>query len=417
MEIYQAYKFRLKTNPEIEKKLTQFAGCCRFVWNKALFLIKERLDHKIPILWYRDLAGLLRLWKKSEEYHFLKNAHSQILQQTLKDLEKAIKLAFQPDNDFGFPKFKKKNKNDSFKYPQGFKISNNRIYLPKIGWVGFYKSKEIEGKVKQIVIKKEYDKWFVSVFVEKQIYTKERKDNPVGLDIGVKKIVTLSNGISFKPLNILKLERKLTREQRKLSRREKFSKNWFKQVKKINKIWEKITNTRNDYIHKITTAIAKNHGIVVVEDLKIKNMTKSAKGTLDNPGKNVRQKAGLNRSILRQAWGKFFNILEYKLRYSGGKLIKVNPRDTSITCPECGIVSKENRKTQAKFKCVKCGYTNNADIVGAINILRRYKVEPTTIKNLPQGMWEVKPEEHGRVHALRQESAGNREGLPLYEVA
>ena len=414
MIICQTYKFRLKTNSDIENKLINFAGCCRFVWNKALSLIKYRLEHNIPILWYNDLAGLLTLWKKSEEYGFLKKVHSQILQQTLKSLEKAVKSAFKKGNGIKFPQFKKKNRNDSFKYPQGVKIHGNRIFLPKIGWIRFYKSRDIEGDIKEVIVKKEYNKWFVCIVTKREKIIKRRNGNPVGLDVGVRKIVTLSNGITFSPLDLKKYENRLKHFQRKLSKKKKFSRNWYKQKKKINKIWEKIVNIKRDYIHKITTAIAKNHGIVVVvEDLKIKNMTKSAKGTKENPGRNVKQKAGLNRKILTQSWGKFFEILEYKLKYSGGRLIKVSPRDTSITCPECGYKTKENRKTQSRFKCIRCGYENNADIVGAINILRKYQVERTTIKNLPAGSGEVKPVEYGIVHTMKQESAGNREGLPL----
>ena len=140
MIVCQAYKFRLKTNSDMEQKLAQFTGCCRFVWNKALELIKYRLEHNRPIPWYNDLAGFLGLWKRSEEYAFLSKAHSQILQQTLKDLEKAVKSSFTSGNGIRFPKFKKKYHHDSFRYPQGVKIEGNRIYLPKIGWVRFYKS-------------------------------------------------------------------------------------------------------------------------------------------------------------------------------------------------------------------------------------------------------------------------------------
>lgn len=112
-------------------------------------------------------------------------------------------------------------------------------------------------------------------------------------------------------------------------------------------------------------------GTVVVEDLKIKNMTKSAKGTLETPGKQVKQKQGLNRSITQQSWGMFFELLNYKFNEMGGQLIRVNPKHTSQTCPKCGTISKKNRLSQSKFVCKTCNYSNNADVVGALNILAR----------------------------------------------
>ena len=124
-------------------------------------------------------------------------------------------------------------------------------------------------------------------------------------------------------------------------------------------------------MHKASTAIAKNHGIVGVEDLKIKNMIKSARGTKENPGHNVRAKSGLNRAILNQGWGMFKEMLEYKLNYSGGILVRVFPKGTSITCPECSYESKENRKSQAVFVCKSCGFTHNADWVGAEIVRQR----------------------------------------------
>jgi putative transposase len=146
VKILKAYKFRLKTNPEIEEKLLRTSGCVRFVWNKALSLNKERLDHRVPLIKFNDLAGFLKLWKQSEEYEFLKEAPSQPLQQKLKDLGRAIGDSFKLHK--GFSRFKKKNIYNSFRYSQGFKMQGNRIYLPKIGWVRFFKSRDIRGTPK-----------------------------------------------------------------------------------------------------------------------------------------------------------------------------------------------------------------------------------------------------------------------------
>ena len=376
VKIIKAYRFRLKTNPEMEDKFGRQSGCTRFVWNKALSLNKERLEHKIPVIWYNDMAGFLKLWKQSEEYGFLKKAHSQVLQQSLKDLEKAFKDFL--NHKKGFPNFKKKNIHNSFRYPQGFKIEGNRIFLPKIGWVGFFKSRDIRGIPKNVTIKKENSHWYVSIQTEEEIpdAVHPHIDSIVGIDVGIVHFASISDGtlneqfIDF-PSPLKMYSKRLAREQRKLSRKKKFSKNWIKQKNRISKIHEDISNIRKDYLHKVSTTLTKNHGIVGVEDLKIKNMTKSARGTKENPGRNVRAKSGLNRAILDKGWGKFTGMLEYKLNYSGGMFVPVLAKYTSLICPECGYVSKENRESQAVFVCKSCGFTHNADWVGAENVRKR----------------------------------------------
>jgi putative transposase len=136
------------------------------------------------------------------------------------------------------------------------------------------------------------------------------------------------------------------------------------------RIHARIANVRNDFLHKLSTAISKNHAIVCVEGLQVGNMSRSAAGTQEAPGSNVRAKSGLNKSILDQGWSEFRRQLDYKLVCSGGWLIAVPPQNTSRTCPVCRYVASENRKTQAEFRCVECGIHENADVVGAINILR-----------------------------------------------
>ena len=189
--------------------------------------------------------------------------------------------------------------------------------------------------------------------------------------MGVKRFATLSNGDFVEPLNAFKQEREnLTKLQRKLARQKKGSRNSRKTKRKIARLHRYIADSRRDFLHKTSTRIAKNHSIVYVEDLKVSNMSASAAGTKENPGKKVKQKSGLNQSILDQGWYGFSQMLSYKLERKGGKLIKVDPRNTSRTCPQCGFVSAENRRTQASFACIACGYRANADVVGAINVLR-----------------------------------------------
>ncbi len=370
----KAYKFRLKTNQTKARKLAQFAGSSRLVWNKALAFQKERLNAKKSCLSYAGLTKELTQWKKEEDLFFLKQVHSQALQQSLKNLSQALSEAFDKTNPKQFPKFKKKGQRDSFLYPQGFKIDNNngRVFLPKIGWVRYNKSQEVIGEAKNVTVSKKGQHWFVSIQVEiEQKNPQHPSSSVVGGDLGIARFLTLSNQKYYEPISIFKkLKAKLAKLQKKLAKKEKFSNRWRRLKSKITKLHIRIANTRNDYLHKISSELSKNHAIVILEDLKIANMSSSAKGTSENPGKNVKQKSGLNRAILDQGWGEFIRQLEYKLTWNGGELIQVNPRNTSRKCPKCNYISAKNRKTQALFCCQQngCNYTANADYVGSLNV-------------------------------------------------
>ena len=351
--------------------MRRFAGCCRFLWNKALALEKEHYETDGKRLGYYALAGKLKDWKKEDDISFLAEAHSQILQQVLKDLDRAYKNFFAKRADF--PRFKKKGLHDAFRYPQGFKLDegNSRIFLPKIGWVRYRKSRNIEGTPKQATVSHSAGKWFVSIQTEREVLEPVHpSQRAVGIDMGVARFATLSDGSSIIPLHSFrKHEKKLAKLQRKLAKRVKFSANWRKLKARIQRLHRKIANVRNDFLHKATTSISKNHALVVIEDLKVRNMSRSASGTLDHPGKNVRVKAGLNKSILDQGWFEFRRQLAYKLAWLGGTLLLVPPQYTSQTCSHCGCVDKSNRLSQAKFKCTACGFECNADHNAALNIL------------------------------------------------
>ena len=351
--------------------MRRFAGCCRFVWNKALALEKETYAADKKRLGYYALAGKLKDWKKEEETAFLSEAHSQILQQALKDLDRAYKNFFE--KRAGFPRFKKKGLHDAFRYPQGFKLdeSNSRIFLPKIGWIHYRNSRKIEGTPKQVTVSLSAGKWYVSIQTEREVPEPVHpSQSVVGIDMGIARFATFSDGSSIRPLHSFrKHEKKLTKMQRKLAKRVKFSANWQKLKAKIQRLHRTIANVRNDFLHKTTTIISKNHALVVIEDLKVRNMSRSASGTVEAPGRNVRAKAGLNKSILDQGRFEFRRQLEYKLKWLGGKLVVIPPQYTSQTCSHCGCVDRANRPTQAKFKCTACGFECNADHNAALNIL------------------------------------------------
>jgi putative transposase len=164
-------------------------------------------------------------------------------------------------------------------------------------------------------------------------------------------------------------EQRLGKYQHRMARKVKARGTGRKAKARIQRIHKRIADARADFLHKASHTISKNHAIIAVEDLKVRNMTKSAGGTAERPGRKVRQKAGLNKAILDQGWGEFRRQLEYKTAWRGGSFVAVDPKNTSRTCPCCGHVSADNRKTQALFVCVKCGHTANADHVGALNDL------------------------------------------------
>jgi putative transposase len=383
MIIRKAYKYRLKECQEVSKFFAQAAGCCRLVWNRALVLQKSRLDNGLKILTYAELCKELALWKA--ELSFLKDVPSQPLQQVLKDLSRAIQEAFFKKK--GFPRFKKKFKGDSFRYPQGCEIAGNRIFLPKLSWIPFFHSVSPKGKIKNVTICKKGKHWYCAVQTEYEVEeAKHPSSSEIGIDLGICRFATLSNGLFYEPLNSFKrLENKLAIEQRKLRHKQKFSCNWKKQQCRIAVIHTKIANARYDYLHKISTEISKNHAVIMIEDLKVSNMSRSAKGTEEKPGKNVKQKSGLNRRILDQGWYEFRRQLEYKQQWRGGKVIVLPPQYTSQECLNCHYTCKENRKTQSLFQCTACGYTAHADFVGANNVLAAGLAVSACGSNLKRG--------------------------------
>ena len=247
------------------------------------------------------------------------------------------------------------------------------FFLPKIGWVKYRNSRNIQGIPKQITVSLSAGKWYVSIQTEREvagIVHPSTSDSAIGIDMGIARFVTTSDGTYIEPLNSFrKHEKKLRKIQRKLSRMQKFSSNWQKQKLKLQKQHRKIANVRNDFLHKHTTAISKNHAVVVMEDLKVRNMSRSASGTIEQPGRNVRAKSGLNKSILDQGWFEFRRQLTYKLSWLGGALILIPPQHTSQTCSHCGCVDRSSRQTQSRFKCTACGFEINADYNAALNIL------------------------------------------------
>ena len=237
------------------------------------------------------------------------------------------------------------------------------------------------GEIRSVTFSESGGDWFASFLIKAELPAQQPAPagTAIGIDVGVAQFASLSDGQQFPPGTdydreldkLAKLQRAASRMQGPIARQRKASKNWLKQNRKIQKHHQHIANKRRHYTEVVSKEIAANYQTVAIEDLQLKNMTKSAKGDAVKPGKNVAAKAGLNRSILNGGFGQFRTRLTAKVVARQGQVIAVNPAYTSQTCAACGHVAKENRKDQAHFECVNCGYAANADINAAQNILIR----------------------------------------------
>ena len=375
MQRLQAFKYELMPSGEQARDMRRFAGSCRFVYNKALALQKANYEAGGKFVGYVAMAKHLTEWRNGTETPWLKDAPVHPLQHALKDLERAYKNFFA--KRAMFPRFKRKGQGESFRYPDAkqFEIDqvNGRIKLPKLGWIRYRNSRDILGAAKNITVSQSGGKWYASIQTEREVEQPvPTATTAIGIDMGVARFATLSDGTYYAPLNSFKKhEARLRRYQRAMSHKKKFASNWKKARAKVQKIHVQIGNARRDFLHKTTATISQNHAMVCIEDLQVRNMSRSSKGSVDAPGKKVRQKSGLNKAILDQGWFEFRRQLEYKLNWNGGLLVAVPPHNTSRTCPACGHMAAENRQTQARFECIDCGYENNADVVGAMNVLAR----------------------------------------------
>jgi putative transposase len=333
MKRFQAFKYELQSNDEQQRQMRRFAGSCRYVFNKALALQQARYEHGEKKLGYAGLCKRLTEWRNSTETAWLSDAPVHPLQQSLKDLERAYTNFFAKRADF--PRFKKKGLGDSFRYPDAtqFKIdqANSRLFLPKLGWLRYRNSRNIIGQAKNITVSANGGKWFVSIQTEREVAPPiTQATSAIGIDLGVARFATMSDGSYVAPLHSFRIHQQaLTKAQRDMSRKEKFSRNWKKAKARVHRIYARMAHVRHDFLHKTSTTISKNHAMVVLEDLQVRNMSTSAAGTVETPGKNVRAKSGLNRAILDQGWGEFRRQLDYKLSWNGGMLLAVPAHHTS----------------------------------------------------------------------------------------
>ncbi|NTF16858.1 transposase [Agrobacterium rubi] len=367
------YKYRIYPDADQERLFRRTVGCCRLVYNLCLeqrsmayaMAGRHRLSSYDQI---KQLPGL------KVEVPFLKQVPNHCLQQAVVDLDKAFQNFFKGRGKH--PKARRRFQNESFRFPdpKQMKIEANRIFLPKAGWVNLVMHRPILGTVKNVTVSLSGDHWYASVQTERDI--EEPIDllaNPdaveLGGDIGVVNALALSDGTVYDlPRMSDKEKRREAALAKRVSRRKKGSRNRLRAQRDLRRFKAKIVRRRRDAKHRMTTDVVRRCDILYLEDLKLRNMTASARGTVDNPGSNVAQKSGLNRAILDVSPSETRLQFEYKMRRKGGAVMLVAAPHTSQRCAECGHTAAENRPNRDTFLCVSCGHAACADANASANI-------------------------------------------------
>jgi putative transposase len=356
--IFKSYKFRIYPTKEQEILLSKHFGSCRFIFNHYLNKRKETYLEEKKSLNYYDNANDLTQLKKDEDFKWLKEINSQSLQSALRNLDVSYMKFFRKQSKF--PRFKSKYDRQSFKIPQNVYIENNKLIIPKFNEgikINLYI--EIEGNICfATILKSTIDNYYVSITCEVQYEQFEKTGSKIGIDTGIKDFAILSNGITYKNIKTLKYNlNKLKYNQRQLSKKVKNSSSRNKQRKKLALVHEKITNIRKDYLQKVSTEIVKNHDIICVEDLSVKNMMKNH---------------NLAQSFSDVSLGAFYSMLEYKCDWNDKIFIKINKYfPSSKMCSNCGWINQDLNLNIREWICPSCGENHDRDLNASKNILKQ----------------------------------------------
>ncbi|GAA1794211.1 transposase [Actinomadura chokoriensis] len=364
-------RYRLCLTAEQAEMAEEFGNICRSVWNTAL---EQRREYRRRGAWMNYVPQAAELADAKREHEWLRAAPSHVLQQTLKDLDKACRT----HGTFKVRWRSKARWNLSFRFPAGNLITVERLNrkwgrakLPKLGWVAFRWSRHPSGQIRSATVSRKAGHWYISFLVEDGVLTPEHHaGTPVGIDRGVVVAATTSTGdFHDREFTTSGEKTRYRRLQQRLARSRKGSANRRKTLAAMNRIMGRVTDRRADFTAQTGNRLTARHSVVVLEDLRTKNMTASAKGTRAESGRNVRQKAGLNRAILDKGWHRLELAIRNAARSTGTRVVLVNPAYTSQTCNRCGHVDAKNRESQTVFVCTACGHRDHADVNAAKNIL------------------------------------------------
>lgn len=353
-------KFRIYPNKEQQSLINRTFGCCRLIYNKGLAMRNEAFGNGSKIGYFQTSAMLTEI-KKCEDFAFLKTVDSIALQQSLRDLDRGFVNFFQKRATH--PIFKSKhNHHQSYRtLNQGnnIRIEGKYIKLPKLGYVKIRQSMEV-GKINNVTIEHTpTDKYFAVLNVEFEPQPRVNNGGMIGIDVGIKEFYSDSNGnVVSNPKYLEKSMRKIIREQRKLSRKQKNSNNRNKQRIKVALVHEKITNQRNDFLQKQSTMLIRENQTICIEELKVKNMMRNHR---------------LAQHISSASWSKFFDMLVYKSVWYGNNVIKVPAMyPSSQTCSCCGHKNPLVKNLSIRvWECPNCHTVHNRDTNASINILNK----------------------------------------------
>ena len=363
MKINHGYKYRIYPTPAQIQSISMMFGCCRFVYNYFLDVRHDAWSSKKESLSYSNTSNMLTVLKRDPAYLWLTAVDSMALQESLRDLDRAYQNFFS--KRAGYPKFKSRHNHHQLYRTrcQNNNIrldGNNHIVLPKLGRVKIRLSRMFYGRILNATISKTpTGKYYVSLCVEEELVPKPNAGGNVGVDVGLKEFYTDSNGnVIDNPKTIRRYERKLTREQRRLSRKVKGSSNYDKQRKRVASIHEKIFNVRTDFLHKESTRLVSENQVIAIESLNVKGMMRNRH---------------LSKSIQDVSWSRFFSMLEYKSYEYGCDIIKVPMfYPSSQTCSCCGYKNPTVKKLFVRdWTCPKCGTHHDRDHNAAANILAK----------------------------------------------
>lgn len=395
-------KIKLYPNRTQEQTFLSWERSAKWLWNLCL---EQRKDYwrkcrtfgqqyRSAVKGPSEYGQQLEVTLLKKECPFLYDTPSDILASVTTALQNSYNLFFsnlrKSPAAAGEPRFKGRRDSVTLKIKR---INVNhlasdgnhglRVKLPNVGWVKARGHLDLRsGKPKTVALKREFDGWYATISVEVTYTAISHPSKKIlGVDVGISKHITTSSGRHYMhPDRIEKLTQRKKVLQRRMRRKKRGSANSIKVYKQIAKIDGKIARIRSSWTHEVSTDLFKRHGIVAVEDLNVRGMTKSAKGTAEKPGVNVKQKSGLNREILNVGFGMIRSRIEEKAKKFGGTCILVDPKFTSQQCSECGYVSSENRLSQSNFSCLKCGHKENADVNAAKNIRAKAIEELDSVK-------------------------------------
>ncbi|MFX1510887.1 MAG: RNA-guided endonuclease InsQ/TnpB family protein [Promethearchaeota archaeon] len=362
MLVYQAYRYELDPNNRQRTHMAKHAGCARFAYNWGLVERirryetkkgKERFTNSIEQ--HKELNQL-----KLSKFPWMYEVSKCAPQAALQDLEKAFhnfRRGLKNRTRIGFPKFKKKGVNDSFRLEGTIKVIGKVIQLPRLGKIRLKEIPAISGRILNATVSRKADRWFVSICVKQERVNPSPVLGPkIGVDLGIHSLATLSNGIAYEnPRALASKLRKLKKLSRQVSRKSRGSRNRRKAVIRLAKLHWRISNIRKDVLHKITSYLAKNHNQIMIEDLCVKGLIKNR---------------SLSRAITDVGFFEFRRQLEYKTKWYGSELI-VAPRffPSSKRCSSCGFTKKELSLYTRYFRCEVCGLELNRDLNAAINLV------------------------------------------------